>query len=214
VFNPDDLTAKAVIRDEALRLFALQGPDAVTLRQIAAAAGVSPALVVHHYGSKQGLRAALDEHVASIFDALFAEFAGEQGEALGELVSRGSGASVAELLLRGLPPDSPVPAYLRRLLLAGDPAGTAMFKRWYQASQGMVRALIERGLMRPGRDPEMRIAILMSNDLALLLLREPLTAVMGVDPLGADGAARWAEELLAIYRHGLFASGEGEEKPP
>ena len=46
-----DLTAKAVIRNTALRLFAERGPDGVSVREIAAAAGVSPALVIHHYGS-------------------------------------------------------------------------------------------------------------------------------------------------------------------
>jgi AcrR family transcriptional regulator len=214
MFSQRDLTTKALIRDEALRLFALHGPEAVTVRQIAAAAGVSPALVLHHYGTKQGLRIAVDDHVAGVFDALFAEFVGEKGAELRELVARGSGASVAERLLRGLPPDSPVPAYLRRLLLAGDPVGTAMFRRWYQASQRMAHALIEQGLMEPGRDPQMRVAILMVNDLAVLLLREQLGAVLGVDPLGAEGAARWTEELLAIYRLGLFASREGEEEPP
>jgi pimeloyl-ACP methyl ester carboxylesterase len=40
----------------ASRLFAVHGPAAVTVRQIATAAGVSPALVVHHFGSKEGLR--------------------------------------------------------------------------------------------------------------------------------------------------------------
>lgn len=208
MFKSGDLTTRALIRQEALRLFALHGPDAVTVRQIAGAAGVSPALVVHHYGSKQGLRSAVDDHVAEVFDALFAEFAGEDGAELRELVARGSGASVAELLLRGLPPDSPVPSYLRRLLLAGDPVGTAMFRRWFEASGAMVRALIEQGLMRPGGDPDMRVAILMINDLAVLLLREQLGAVLGVDPLGGDGAARWAEELLSIYRQGLFVAGE------
>src|SRR5689334_13857642 len=40
----------------ASRLFAAHGPDAATIRQIATAAGLSPALVVHHSGSKEGLR--------------------------------------------------------------------------------------------------------------------------------------------------------------
>jgi ABC-type multidrug transport system fused ATPase/permease subunit len=51
---PDDRTAWAVIRDEALRLFAGRGPDAVAVRQVAAAAGVSPGLVIHNFGSKGG----------------------------------------------------------------------------------------------------------------------------------------------------------------
>ena len=66
-------TARAVIRDEALRLFAARGPDAVTVRQIAAAAGVSPALVVHHFGSKEGLREVIDEHVLGLFEAMLGE---------------------------------------------------------------------------------------------------------------------------------------------
>jgi AcrR family transcriptional regulator len=70
---PDDRTARARIRDEALRLFAERGPDAVTVRDIAAAAGVSPALVVRHYGSKEGLREAVDSHVAQVFEVLLAQ---------------------------------------------------------------------------------------------------------------------------------------------
>ena len=213
MFSREDLTARARIRDEALRLFAHDGPDAVTVRQIAAATGVSPALVLHHYGSKQGLRAAVDEHVTGVFDELFAEFSDDPA-LLGDLLATGSGASLAELLLRNLPPESPIPAYLRRLLLAGDPAGAVMVRRWYQASQAMLRPLVASGILRPGRDPDMRTAILMANDLAMLLLRDQLAAVLGVDPLEPEGMARWAQELLAIYRHGLFTAETGEEELP
>jgi AcrR family transcriptional regulator len=81
MFGQGDLTARARIRHQALRLFADHGPDAVTVRQIATAAGVSPALLLHHYGSKQGLRRAVDEHVTGVFDALFAEFSSADGVA-------------------------------------------------------------------------------------------------------------------------------------
>ena len=55
---------RARTRDEALRLFSKHGADAVTVRHIMAAAGVSPALAIRHYGSKDGLREAVDDHVA------------------------------------------------------------------------------------------------------------------------------------------------------
>jgi AcrR family transcriptional regulator len=57
----NDLTARAAIRNATLRLFADRGPDAVSVRAIASEAGVSPALVLHHFGSKAGLREAVDQ---------------------------------------------------------------------------------------------------------------------------------------------------------
>src|SRR4051812_230946 len=58
-----DLTAKARIRDAAMNLFAAEGVAASSLRAVARGAGVSPGLVVHHFGSKQGLIRAVDETV-------------------------------------------------------------------------------------------------------------------------------------------------------
>jgi AcrR family transcriptional regulator len=57
-----DLTARSRIRDAAIRLFAEDG-FAVPLRAIAEAVGVSAGLVVHHFGSKQGLREVCDAAV-------------------------------------------------------------------------------------------------------------------------------------------------------
>jgi AcrR family transcriptional regulator len=198
----DDRTAKAVVRDEALRLFARFGPDAVTVRQIAAAAAVSPALVVHHYGSKQGLRQAVDERVAQVFDGLFQTVTADPTAIDWSVVP--ADASLAALVLGQLPADSPIPAYLRRLWLAGDEAGLALFRRWYEAGLAMLDALQSAGLLVASKDPPVRAAFVMVNDLAVLLLRDQLTAVLGMDPLGPDGMRRWLAEALAVYRDGLF----------
>ncbi|HEX3132105.1 MAG TPA: TetR/AcrR family transcriptional regulator, partial [Planctomycetota bacterium] len=44
---------------------------------------------------------------------------------------------------------------------------------------------------------------LLVNDLAVLILRDRLREVLGVDPLSVDGMRRWSTEVLAIYRDGL-----------
>jgi AcrR family transcriptional regulator len=59
----EDLTAKARIRNAALDLYAQYGEDGVSLRAIAAAAGVTLGVVQHHFKSKAGLRDAVDRLV-------------------------------------------------------------------------------------------------------------------------------------------------------
>ena len=202
---PDDRTARAVIRDEALRLFAERGPDAVTVRQIAAAAGVSPGLVIHHFGSKDGLREAVDAYVLAMFGAMLTELT------TSELYEPGSAGSLAEAVVKHLPPGSPVPAYLRRLLLAGGDSGRELFRRLYQGSQAALEAMAEAGLAARGADPAVRAAILMSNDLAVLLLRDHLADIIGTDPLSAAGMTRWGREMLTIYAAGLLAQPPADE---
>ncbi|MTL11753.1 TetR family transcriptional regulator, partial [Nocardia seriolae] len=49
--STDDLTTRARIRDAAITVFGEQG-FGVGVRAIAAAAGVSPGLVNHHFGDR------------------------------------------------------------------------------------------------------------------------------------------------------------------
>lgn len=60
--DQEDLTARARIRDAALRLFADHGVEGTTIRDIATDAGVSVGLVRHHFGSKDDLRTACDAY--------------------------------------------------------------------------------------------------------------------------------------------------------
>jgi AcrR family transcriptional regulator len=197
---PDDRTARARIRDEALRLFAERGPDAVTMRDIATAAGVSPALLVRHYGTKDGLIEAVDNHVVGTLEVLLAEVTARTADV-------GLGAAAVPSLLDGLaahlPADSAIPAYLGRLLVDGGAVGSALFARLHQISGAALDAMVAAGIASPGDDPAVRAAVLLVNDLAVLALRPHLTEVLGVDPLSDTGMKRWAAEVFTIYRDGL-----------
>ncbi|WP_026403941.1 TetR/AcrR family transcriptional regulator [Actinomadura rifamycini] len=181
--SADDRTARAAIRDEALRLFALDGPDRVTVRRIGAAAGVSAALVIHHFGSKDALREAVDRHVADLLEEIFGELAAHPDPA------DGGTAPLADALLRRLPPGSPVPAYLARLLPGDDPAGARLFRLLFEAAR------------RHAPTAE-RAAFLLVSDLAVLLLRHRIADVLGTDPLSREGLARWTAEAAAGHGEG------------
>ncbi|PWI20394.1 TetR family transcriptional regulator [Streptomyces sp. Act143] len=208
---PDDRTARAMIRDEALRLFAASGPESVTVRQIAEAAGVSAGLVAHHFGSKDGLREEVDAYVLAVFDAMLGELTGEGGARLLD-PETGTG-SLSEAFARHLPADSPLPSYLRRLLLSDTDAGRLLFQRLFEISRAALEGLAAAGLAAPGREPAVRAAFLLTNDLAVFLLRDRLAEVLGADPLSPGGMARWAPEMLSIYAGGLNASPQGEASP-
>lgn len=200
---PDDRTARARIRDEALRLFGHHGPDAVTVRDIAAAAGVSPALVIRHYGSEEGLRETVDDHVARVFEAMLAQIS-RPIDARGPF-ELGALPTLAEVVAAYLPADSAIPAYLGRMLLAGGSVGSVLFRKLHALSRQALAGLSEAGLAASGTDPEVRAAFLLVNDLAVVILRTQLADVLGVDPLSAAGMRRWGAEVLSIYRGGLVA---------
>jgi AcrR family transcriptional regulator len=203
----DDRTARARIRDEALRLFAERGDDAVTMRDIAAAAGVSPALLIRHYGSKDGLVAAVDDHVVATLEALLTEATSRPSD---DALEPSAVPTLVDSLATHLPADSPIPAYLSRLLTAGGTVASAVFAQLYGISRTALDAMVAGGVADAGADPAVRAAVLMANDLAVLMLRPRLTEVLGVDPLEHDGMSRWAAEVFAIYRNGLRAGPEGE----
>ncbi len=200
--SESDTTARAQIRDCALRLFGERGPDAVTVRNIATCAGVSPGLVLHHFGSKQGLRDAVDAHVMSMFDAMLATTI-ESPDAFASGDTQ-MVASFAELFAAATPADSPIPAYLRRLLLSGDPMGKQLFRQWFRLTQTMVAAMAASGNLRPTPDPDAMAAFLLVNDLAMILLHDHVSDAIGTDPLSPAGMQRWASIAFDVYLHGAF----------
>src|ERR1700678_2227450 len=99
----DDLTAAARIRDAAIERFGEQG-FSVGLRPIAEAAGVSAALVIHHFGSKDGLRKACDDYVAEEIRSSKSEAmqSNDPTSWLGQLAEIESYAALTGYLVRSL----------------------------------------------------------------------------------------------------------------
>jgi hypothetical protein len=88
--------------------------------------------------------------------------------------------------------------------LTNDPSGAALFGRWYAATAAFLEAGVARGVARPSEDPSVRAAFLLASDLAVILLREPIAAAIGTDPLSAEGIGRWAAEVTTVYVEGAF----------
>jgi AcrR family transcriptional regulator len=196
VRSTQDLTGAALIRDAAMRLFAQQGTAAVTIRAIAREAGVSPSLVIHHYGSKESLKRAVDEHVVTFLKGVVDQFASVSAD---DLVT----ASTSTTLADRLGGDSVLP-YVRRLLIDGGAAAEALFGSLYEMTLAMAARFEAAGLARPSSDDQVRAAVMLVNDLAVLLLRDQIGAVLGFDPLDGEGLARWSGVLMDIYVNGVL----------
>jgi TetR/AcrR family transcriptional regulator, repressor for neighboring sulfatase len=71
--------ARRLILDAAQSLLASSGPERLRLQDIAAAAGVSHPLILHHFGSREGLvRALTRQAVAELRDKLVAAMASSE----------------------------------------------------------------------------------------------------------------------------------------
>ncbi len=161
------------------------------------AAGVSSSLVVHHFGTKARLREAVDARVTEAFAQLIGQFTDTD-------LQDGQFTSIAAAFQDQVGPDSAVLAYMRRLLIDGGPAANALFDALYAATEAMMAALESAGVVRPTADAPARAAFLLINDLAVVLFRDEVARVLGVDPFSRAGLRRWGSTVMEIYRDGAF----------
>lgn len=188
-----ETTARDRLRDVAIEVFARQGFDA-TFRDIAAAAGVTPGLITHHFATKAGLRAAADEEVLrrlrQVREGDIAKSSQEQLAVISELDEHGSTV-----------------AYVLRLVREGGPAARGFLEKVIEDTEAALEASVSIGLVRPSRDPATRARYLVAAQFGGLLVQ---AALLGIDL--ADGRQlirRLADETtltaLEMYTEGLFA---------
>ena len=139
----DDRTAIARIRDAAIEQYGQHGFN-VGLRTIAESAGVSAALVIHHFGSKVGLRKACDDYIAE-------EIREAKSESLQTSDPAAWLAQMAEI-------DSyaPMMAYLVRSMQSGSELAKSFWRRMIENAEQYMEEGVQSGLLKPSRDPRAR----------------------------------------------------------
>ena len=182
-----DLTARARIREAALRHFAEEGYERATIRAIARTAGVSPGLLRHHYGSKEALRQACDDYVFETLHRINAEILEDPGRAAGfQRTSQRFGR------------------YVGRSLVDGSATVGAIFDEMVTMTEQWLARADEARPDPPAVDRRIRAALVTAMAAGVPLLQEHVSRALGCDMFGPEGERLVARGLLDIYSHQLL----------
>ena len=191
--SADDLTAVARIRDAAIDQVGKHG-FSVGLRAIAQAAGVSAALVIHHFGSKEGLLRACDDYILE-----------QVRESKTESLRSADPASWLSQMA-AIDSYATMTAYLVRSMQSGSDLAKAFWQRMIDNAEEYLEEGVRAGTLKPSRDPKARARFLgMNNGGGLLLYLQ-----MHDNPTDLRAVLRdYAEDMmlpaLELYSYGLMA---------
>ena len=161
------------------------------MRRIAAAAGVSPSLVIHHFGTKDKLRAVCDDYVLQSLTEMKRQSTERYSLAVGEMLRYGPTRTNAEYLLRSLL----------------DPS--AQGQRFFDYYVEMIEQIIDKGfagyVLRKSEDRRAQSAAVAMLALAPMLLEPRARRLLGTEDL-PESMDRIAPYLLDLYQHGLIES--------
>ena len=193
--SAEDLTARARIRDAALRLFAERGLDGTTIRDIARAAGVSGGLIRHHFGSKDDLRAACDSYALDQIMRIK-----EQAVLEGQLANPAFMSATHPTVLLTF-------RYLARSLVDGSPAASAMFDEMVALGEAWL------GRHHPGQipDPRSYSAVLVAMQSGLFMMHSQLSRWLGADIFTPEGHLRLTTALIDFYSQPLLSPELAEQ---
>jgi AcrR family transcriptional regulator len=193
--SADDLTAVARIRDAAIERFGDQG-FGVGLRSIAEAAGVSAGLVIHHFGSKDGLRRACDDYVAE-------EIRKSKSEAMQSGDPATWFAAMAEI-----EEYAPMMAYLVRSMLSGGELANTLWHTMMDNAESYLDDGVRNGILKPSRDPKARAKYLaITGGGGFLLYIQMHDTPTDLRAVLRDYANDMVLPALELYTHGLMTDG-------
>ncbi|MEH6820081.1 MAG: TetR family transcriptional regulator [Dietzia psychralcaliphila] len=187
------------ILDAAISGFGEHGVKGTSLKTIAAEAGVSQALILHHFGSKDRLHQACDEHVVRLVRQ-GKESAMSQGPQLDPL-----------LALRQIEDSRPLLRYLARTLSEGGDHIAHLIDEMVADAEVYTGAAVEAGLIKPSAHPRERNVVLVLWSLGSLVLHEHMKRLLGVDFLDTEAPpenlAPYMLPVVELFTQGMFEPG-------
>jgi AcrR family transcriptional regulator len=188
-----DLTAAARIRDAAIEQFGQHG-FGVGLRAIAEAAGVSAALVIHHFGSKEGLRKACDDFVVE-------EIRSSKSETIQSTDPATWFAALAEIESY-----APLVSYLVRSMQSGGELAKMLWQSMIDSAYEYMEEGVRAGTVRPSRDPYARARYLsLAGGGALLLYLQMHENPTDLKAVLRDYSRDMVLPSLEVYTEGVMA---------
>lgn len=161
----------------AMRMIADKGYDGITVRDISAAADVSVGLINHHFGSKEGLREAVDRYFIEQFEEVLFETRPaptSDDEGIAQSVE-----FTENWINRHIDDWDLTKAYMRRALLEGSDWGAGLFDRFYNVVRTAVDRADADGKVRPDVDRLWLPLLVMYLELGTLLLEPYVERVLG-----------------------------------
>ena len=188
----DDRTAVARIRDAAIEQWGEHGFN-VGLRSVAEAAGVSAALVIHHFGSKEGLRKACDDYIA-------------------EEIRTGKAASMETrdpadwfAQMAAVESYAPLMAYLVRSMQSGSDLAKMLWRKMVDDAEQYLEEGVRSGLLKPSRDPRARARYLgITGGGSFFLYLQMHDTPTDLRAVLRDYTEEMILPALELYTHGLM----------
>ncbi len=174
-------------------MFAREGFAGTSLRMIAVEAGVSAALLVHHFGSKQRL-------IEETIETTLGEWMREKNQ-LAELPLSEALSQWPQTAQDG----HQKLAFFKQVMLSGGKPAQLLLERMHFEAKERLNMMTKTGVMRDVADIETAALLLAVYGMAPLILSDSIKKILGgeiTDPEISEKLARSSLELFALIREG------------
>lgn len=200
VISSRSVGEKAIV-EAAIRLFSQAGFDGVSMRSIAAAAGVSKANIYHHFGSKQALYQAIIQQSAAELSVLVEGLEESDGE-LEVSISEFAEAHLKHLLSNELTSRLMLREAFsrdgRRNKMMADQVVGGIFQRMLSIFSVAQQA----GVLRADLDPALCATLLMGCDIFFFQAQGVLKHIPEAD--FSRNPSRFSREMVEIMLRGMM----------